>query len=251
MEKLKVDLPEAEQAALYQARGATMTAYSFDPQYAIVDISTVLEAFIALKQNCKQCETGKLYIFDYRLEGHGLQVEFQCLECGWKWHWCGSQKYNDGSLRVNRDMVVAWKTTGTERGKYFQFTDAMRCGQYNHDSWDKTVQLLSPIVQTLAEKSYQKGVNYINQSGEDAIIGCDVQHSRSQRSFGAAPFAGAVFILHNQGPYYGSIIHQQLVSPSGLVVAGKAKTASKDKHAVHLGLRKVVELLDHIGHWNM
>jgi hypothetical protein len=248
LEKLQTSLPEAEQAALYQAKGATLTAYSFDMQYAIVDISTVLEAFVILQKGCQQCQQGKLYILEYWMEGHGLHVKFQCLECGYEWKWCGSQIYKDSSLKVNRDIVVAWKTTGNERGKYFQFTEAMRCGQYNDNSWDKTVQLLYPIVQDTVNKSYKKGVDYINQSKEGAIIGCDVQHSRSQRASGSAPFAGCVFMLHNKGPYYSWIIHQQLVSNSGLVAAGKQKNESKDKHATHFGLVKVAELLDQIQH---
>jgi hypothetical protein len=87
----------------------------------------------------------------------------------------------------------------------------------------------------------------MNQSTEPAIIGCDVQHSRSQRAVGAAPFAGCVFMVHNKGPYYSRILWQQLTNKQSLTAAGKISTASKDKHATHTGLQHLVQQLDCIG----
>jgi hypothetical protein len=246
LERAKVDLPNAEDYVKYVASSATLTSFSFDQQYAIVDISSLLEALVTIREPCTQCHKGAMIISDYRLQGHGLEISFQCAECLFEWKWTGSQQYPDGSLKVNRDMVVAWKVVGAERGKYFKFTEALRCGQYNRTSWDKTVELLQPIVHNMVMESYQEGVAFANEATDGAIIGCDVQHSRSQRVVGAAPFAGSVFMLHNKGPFYSRIVWQQLVNNQMLIQAGKLKTASKDKHATHIGLQHLAQQLNRI-----
>ncbi len=247
LENAKTDLPIAEDYAMFTSSSAGTTAYSFDQQYTFVDIGLLLQAFVTIREPCDHCHKGMMLIADYGLEGHGLWVAFQCKECLYEWKWMGSQQYSDGSLKINREIVAAWKVTGCERGKYFKFTETLRCGQYNHTSWDKTAQLLQPIVFNMALKSYQEGVDYMNKSSEATIIGCDVQHSRSQRAVGAAPFAGCVFMIHNKGPFYSRILWQQLVNKQMLVAAGKLPTASKDKHATHIGLQHLVQRLNHIG----
>ena len=49
----------------------------------------------------------------------------------------------------------------------------MNCGQYNHNSYDKTVQLLQPIILEAEDKSYQENVDAVNGMKEDVIFGCD------------------------------------------------------------------------------
>ena len=60
------------------ASSATLTSFSFDQQYAIVDISSLLEALVTIRESCAQCHKGAMIISDYRLHGHGLEVLFQC-----------------------------------------------------------------------------------------------------------------------------------------------------------------------------
>jgi hypothetical protein len=228
------------------ASSATSTAYSFDQQYAIVEISTLLEAFITLRKGCSHCGGRGLMVSEYKLEGHGIQVIFKCVDCLLEWKWLGTQRYKDGSLKVNRDIVVAWKTVGCDRGKYFKFTEALRCGQYNKTSWDGTLQILYSVVHNMALQSYKESVDYTNKMDVGSIIGCDVQHSQSQRATGPAPFAGCVFMLHNKGQFYSCILWQELVDNKMMVTAGKKKTASKDKHATHTGLQHLAQQLDKI-----
>jgi hypothetical protein len=246
LEKAKTNLPLEEDYLQFIASSATLTAYSFDQQYAIVEISSLLDAFTTLREPCVGCQQRGMMISNYSLEGHGIQVEFKCINCLHEWKWLGTQRHEDGSLKVNCDVVVAWKVVGCERGKYFKFTEALRCGQYNRTSWDKTVQMLYPVVHNMAVQSYKETVDYANKSSNGSIVGCDVQHSRSQRAVGAAPFAGCVFMLHNKGQFYSRILYQQLVNNQMLVTAGKAKTASKDKHATHLGLAYLAQQLNQI-----
>ncbi len=230
----------------FVASSATQTAYSVDQQYAMVEISSLLDAFVTLREPCVGCQQRGMMVSNYNLEGHGIQVEFKCINCLYEWKWLGTQRYKDGSLKINRDVVVAWKAVGCERGKYFKFTQALRCGQYNRTSWDKTVQRLYPVIHNMAVQSYKETVDYANTLSTGSIVGCDVQHSRSQRAVGAAPFAGCVFMLHNKGPFYSRVLYQQLVNNQMLVTEGKVKTASKDKHATHLGLGYLAQQLNRI-----
>ena len=56
--------------------------------------------------------------------------------------WNGSEQFPDKSFSVNRDVVRCWLTVSGERGKYFQFCEAMNCGTCNRTNFDKTVEFL-------------------------------------------------------------------------------------------------------------
>jgi hypothetical protein len=151
--------------------------------------------------------TSKLYVTQTTMTGHGLNLAMQCDQCKVAMEWNGSSVYPDGSLMINCDIVRAWYTIGGKRHQYFKFTELMNCGQYNHDSYDKTVQLLQPIILEAEDKDYQENVDAVNGMKEDVILGCDCQHCRSQRAQGSAPYATSTFICHNQGSNYGKIIY--------------------------------------------
>ena len=180
------------------------------------------------------------------MNGHCLELSYQCNKCGTSEIWNGSNQFPDQSFGVNRDMVRSWLTVGGERGKYFQFCEAMKIGTYNRSSFDRTVTLLIPIILEMEDKNYRLNIDSVNESDDGCILGFDCQHSRSQRATGPAPFATSTFICHTPGSNYGRILYQSHLSTQQMKEMGMNGTESKDKWSVVQGLKKMAELLDHI-----
>lgn len=227
-------------------KAAGTTAYSLDEQYSIVDTSKLLELVKLVGAGCR-CGS-KLFVTTSSMTGHALKLAFQCGECATTTEWIGSKEYSDGSLEVNRDMVVAWEITGGERGHYFKFAETMRCGTYNATSYDQTVGLMRPVILEMEDKVLKNNIDAVNQDNNQTILGFDCQHSRSQRSFGAAPYATTTFISHTPGPNYGKILYQSHISSHQMKEQNMTGKESKDKHTVVKGLTKMVELIDNIKH---
>ncbi len=195
----------------------------------------------------EKCEcSGTWMVVGSCMEGHCLQFTLQCNNCGTCNLWNGSNQHPDHSFEVNRNIVRAWLSTGGERGKYFQFCEAMRCGVYNRTSFDQTVELLVPIILELEDQSYKLNIDSVNESKDGCILGFDCQHSRSQRATGAAPLATSTFICHTPGNNYGKILYQSHLSTHQIKEMEMKGTESKDKWATHAGLKKLVGLVNHI-----
>jgi hypothetical protein len=122
----------------------------------------------------------------------------------------------------------------------------LRCGSYNHDSFDKTIELLRPIILEAEDQGYKENIDAINAMQSGVILGCDCQHCRSQRTVGPAPYATATFICHNQGSNYGKILFQSSISKHQMQESGLTGRESKDKITVDLGLKKLISKLNKI-----
>jgi hypothetical protein len=233
----------AEASIMEQAKQASMEWSGI--KYCITEIGKLLELFQWFRTGC-QCKRqtiGKWNFVSQRMEGHGLVLDFQCSSCGIIKTWKSSSPYPDGSLEVNRDVARAWMTTGGERGHYFKFTEALRCGQYSPSSFDATVKLLRPIILEQEDHMYRVNINEVNMITGGPTIGLDCQHCRSQRATGAAPYATTTVICHTLGPSYGKILLQKHVSTHQLKESGMSGKESKDKYTVDQALRVLVEQL--------
>ena len=146
------------------------------------------------------------------MKGHCLVLGYQCNKCGASELWNGSNQFPDQSFAVNRDVVRSWLSIGGERGKYFQFCEAMKIGTYNRSNYDRIKELLTPIILEMEDKHYKANIDSVNESNEYCIIGFDCQHSRSHRKGGSAPFATSTFICHSPGVNYGKILFQSHLS---------------------------------------
>jgi hypothetical protein len=239
---LNEKLSTLEEIEKVQASGSSQTAYSFDEKYTIVEISTIFDLIERCRNGCTQCK-GQLFITKTSMVGHGMLVSFQCNQCSWAHEWCGSSSYSDGSLVVNRDVTRAWYITGGDRSHYFEFTEALKCGQYNRTSFDNTIELLQPIILEQEEKTYRENIDLVNTLKDGVILGFDCQHSRSQRASGSAPYATTTFMCHNEGSYYGKILLQSHISKHQLKEMGKTGKESKDKITVDQGLDVMIEKL--------
>jgi hypothetical protein len=215
-------------------------------KYTVVDIGKLLELLQWFRSGC-QCGqrqmVGKWNFVSQKMEGHGLVLAFQCNSCGLSKEWKSSYGYSDGSLEVNRDVVRAWMTTGGERGHYFKFSEAFRCGNYNPTSFDATVQLLRPIILEQEDEMYRTNIDAANKIDDGPIVGLDCQHCRSQRAVGAAPYASTTVICHSVGPCYGKILLQSHISTHQMKESGMTGKESKDKYTVDAALKVLVKKL--------
>ncbi len=80
-----------------QAQAATLTSYSFDAKYTIVEIAKILELVQIIRNNCHAYSIGQFYVCKPTLIGHGLHLAMQCDKCGFVTEWNGSDFYPDGS----------------------------------------------------------------------------------------------------------------------------------------------------------
>jgi len=197
-----------------------------------------------MRDGCK-C-SGKWIVVHSEMKGHCLVLGYQCNKCGTSELWNGSNQFPDQSFAVNRDMVRSWLTIGGERGKYFQFCEAMKIGTYNRASFDRTITLLTPIILELEDKNYKLNIDSVNGSDGECILGFDGQYSRSQKKGKTAPFMTCTFMCQTQGVNYGKILFQSHLSTHQMKEMGMNGTESKDKHATIPGLKKMASLLNHI-----
>jgi hypothetical protein len=211
-----------------------------------VDTHQLLLLVGLIRDGCTECG-GALYVAGSEMQGHCLGMVVKCAACSKSTIWNGSKQHQDKSFAVNRDIVRSWFVTGGERGKYQQFSKAMRCGTYNPTSFDQTVDLLIPIILEMEDKCYKENIDQVNETKE-CILGFDCSHSRSQRATGAAPFATTTFICHLEGANYGKILFQSHLSKHQMQESGLKGTESKDKLTTDAGLTLMAEVVKCITH---
>ena len=112
---------------------------------------------------------------------------------------------------------------------------------YCASSFDATVDIVETVIFEAEDRQYQLNIRAANQQTQINIqnavtLGFDCQHSRSQRSFGPAPFATATFINHTPGPKYQQILYQSHMSTILMKEDGLLGSESKDKIVTQNGL---------------
>ena len=159
-------MPQDTARCLLKAQAAGQTAWSLEQQYSIVDTYYLLQFIDCIRKGCQICNGGTLHPIHYMMQGHCLEFTLLCEQCRSGTEWSGSEKLQDGSYLVNRDVVRAWLVSGGHRGKYLKFTEAMRCGTYNATSFDKTTDLLIPIIREAEDKEYHDNIMAVNEMKE-------------------------------------------------------------------------------------
>jgi hypothetical protein len=112
---------------------------------------------------------------------------------------------------------------------------------YCSSSFDATVDIVETVIFEAEDRQYQLNIRTANQETQANIqnsttLEFDCQHSRSQRSFGPAPFATATFINHTPGPGYQQILYQSHMLTTLMKEDGLVGSESKDKIVTHNGL---------------
>lgn len=244
LQNLATDLPLQEQWLFNQSKAAAVESYSMDAKYAIISIHQLFQLVQQVREGCKQCvgiEHSNIRFTEYQMSGHAMLLHWTCQTCGTSNKWNSSMLYGDNSEEVNKDMTCAWFITGGEHEHYQEFTAALRCGTYS--KYHKALNQLKPIILEQEDKMYRENINSSNET-PGTILGFDCQHSRSQRSFGPAPFATTTFINHNLGSKnYGKILYQSHIGKHQLKEMELKQNNSKDKLTTDTGLQKMaVEL---------
>ena len=75
-------------------------------------------------------------------------------------------------------MVTAWYITGGEDAHYQLFTKQLKAGVCSKPLYDRTVDLLIPIILEQEDKIYKDNIEKANEDASGTIIGIDVQHYR-------------------------------------------------------------------------
>jgi hypothetical protein len=226
---------------------ASHSHLSAEMKYTLVDISMLLELVVLVRNNCKVCVGhGILRVHSVDFKGSCLEIKLACEECGAQISWKSSLQYPDTSFQVNRDIARSLTTSGGERSDLFRFFDSLRCGMYCSSSFDATVDIVETVIFEEEDRQYQLNIRTANQEFQTniqnaTVVGFNCQHSRSQRSFGPAPFATATFINHTPGPGYKQILFQSHMSTNLMKADGLVGLESKDKIVTHNGL-KIMEL---------
>jgi hypothetical protein len=240
---LKENLEAKQRFCEALAKGSRDSSFYY--QYSIIDVEELFTLMFWFRSGCKTCK-GELYIVSSQWEGHCLSITLQCGDCGHSDTWFGSHKYEDGSFQINRDVVRCWYTTGGEDEHYQDFASQLKAGVCSRNLFDRTVDLLIPIILEKEDKMYLTNIQNANQQTAGTIIGVDVQHCRPQRAAGSAPLATATVINHTPGTQYGQILVQTHEYKYDMIQQGIKPSASKDKLTTNKALEVMGNKLNKI-----
>lgn len=143
------------------------TKYPPPNPYSITSTVAIKHLITIISNGCSQCG-GKHSIELLGSDGHCLMISLRC-ENGHLYEWKGSEELEDGTYRINREMVCNWEVTGGETEQYFEMCELMKWGNVGRTEVKNWLVDVSEVILEQANKSMEEAIQQENQHTEQQI----------------------------------------------------------------------------------
>ena len=208
------------------------TRFPISPNF-VINTATLMTLMDLVNDGCKCGGKFQIAKKKVRLEGHVGCITLVCTICGCERKWESSEKFRDGSYKLNRAVVCAWICVGEEGyDRYSQFMGDWGIGKVNRSTFFATQDKVREEVMQEGERIMDLELKKENEMSENigTTLKFDTQHSRPQRAGKAADNTTTTFMNGNN-----KIIHQEHINKEQMNEQGKQGKA-QDKATTNVEL---------------